>query len=99
MRSYRSLDLTEAQSLNALHLAPADLHTFWRLSPVPTRTQILGSAVARQKRFAAIRFPSDAAQVEGKVGCNFVIFRDSVEAPGFLRVLTGKLIAVQQWPS
>jgi RES domain len=92
------LDVTEPETLNALGLAPADLHTPWRLSPAPTKTQILGAAVAKQTRFAAIRYPSDAAEAEGKAGCNFVIFRDSIEAPASLRVLTGNLVAVQQWP-
>lgn len=92
------LDLTDPLTLNALGLDPADLHTPWRLSPAPTGTQMLGAAVAKQMRFAAIRYPSDAALAEREAGCNLVIFRDSIEAPASLRVLTGNLVALQQWP-
>jgi RES domain-containing protein len=92
------LDLTVAETLDRLGLVQVDLHASWRLSRNPTKTQLLGAAVAQQERFAAIRFPSDAARVAGKIGCNFVIFRDSIRAPAFLRVLTGKLIPVQEWP-
>ena len=92
------LDLTEPETLIALNLAPTDLHAPWRFSLVPTKTQSLGAAVARQKRFAAIRYPSDAARALGKAGCNFVIFQDSIERPASLRVLTGNLVSVQHWP-
>lgn len=92
------VDLTDPDILTKLELVPADLHEAWRLRSEPIKTQLLGSAVSRQKRFAAIKYPSDAAKAEQKVGSNYVIFRDSVEPPAVLRVLTGKLVTVQQWP-
>jgi RES domain-containing protein len=92
------VDLTDPDIPIKLELVPADLHEAWRLSSKPTMTQLLGLAVSRQKRFAAIKYPSDAAKAEQKVGSNYVIFRDSMEPPAVLRVLTGRLVAVQQWP-
>jgi RES domain-containing protein len=92
------LDLANPRTVAALGLVPADLHAPWRLRKTITKTQILGAAIARQKRFAGIRYPSDAARTTGKAGCNYVIFRDSLKAPASLRVLTGKLVPVQHWP-
>lgn len=92
------VDLTDPGVLARLGLVAADLHDPWRLSPEPTRTQLLGLALSRQKRFSAIKYPSDAARAVSRTGSNYAIFRDSMEPPALLRVLTGKLIAVQQWP-
>jgi RES domain-containing protein len=92
------VDLANPDILTKLELTPADLHEAWRLSLKPIKTQILGLAVSRQKRFAAIKYPSDAAKAEQKAGYNYVVFRDSIEPPAVIRILTGKLVAVQQWP-
>jgi len=92
------LDLADAQILAALGLSDSDLHASWRLSSSLTKTQLLGLAVAQQRRFSAIRYPSDAAFAEGKTGFNYVIFRDCIDPAALLRVLTGNLVAVQEWP-
>lgn len=92
------LDLADAKVVSALTLTVGDLHAPWRLRTSPTKTQLLGLAVSRQKRFAAIRYASDAAMAEGRTGSNYAIFRDGIESPAHLTVLTGKLVAVQKWP-
>ena len=78
------IDLNDAETLGLLGLLPTDLHSSWRSGPSPTRTQLLGLAVSRQKRFAAIRYPSDAAKAEKKTGANYVIYYDSIAPPAEL---------------
>ncbi len=92
------VELADNEVISALGLTVNDLHASWRLSSSPTKTQLLGLAVSKQKRFAAIRYSSEAAMAEGKTGSNYVIFRDSIEPPAQLTVLTGKLVSVQKWP-
>lgn len=92
------LDLGDPGILGELDLTEADLHTGWRTSRAPTSTQLLGKALARQKRFTAIRFPSDAAFQKGLRAFNWVAYRDSIQSPLFLKVLSGGGIPGQGWP-
>ena len=93
------VDLEHATVLAALDLRSADLHRPWRTSSLPVKTQILGLAMARQNRFAAIRFPSDAARAAGRDGFNYVIFRDSLRGTSsFIEVVTDPSLAPQRWP-
>ncbi len=92
------VDLANAKIVSTFGLNVSDLRAPWRLSPSPTKTQLLGLAVSKQRHFAAIRYTSEAALAEGKTSCNYVISRDSIETPALLRVLIGNLVKVQEWP-
>ena len=93
------VDLEDASVLAALDLRSADLHRRWRTSSLPVKTQILGLAVSRQNRFAAIRFPSDAGRAAGQDGFNYVIFRDSLRGTSSsIEVVTDPSLKAQRWP-
>jgi len=92
------LDLTESATLARLSLTQEELRSPWRLAKSSTRTQLLGEAVSRQTRFAAIRYPSVAAHARGTVGCGLVIFRNGVRAPAFVRIIGPTDIPLGQWP-
>jgi hypothetical protein len=84
--------------LGRLKIEPAELHLSWRGTSSPTACQKLGKVVAGQKRFAGIRFPSDAAREKGIQGFNFVLFKNAVVAPSKVEVRDDKGVIVQQWP-
>jgi len=59
--SVNVVDLGHSNVVSALGLNASDLWAQWRTATGPTKCQILGHAISLQQRFAAIRFPSDAA--------------------------------------
>ena len=98
VRLRRVLDLTEEKTLSALGLTGRDLHQSWRLATSPTPTQGLGTAVSRQTRIPAIRYPSAAARDAGAVGINIVVFRNSLQPPDRLDILGPRKEPLQSWP-
>jgi RES domain-containing protein len=92
------IDFNDPDVVSALGLRPSDLCARWRTAPRPTKCQILGKAISFQRRFAAIRYPSEAARVAGESGFNYVIFRASIRSPYFVKVETDPGIAIQRWP-
>jgi RES domain-containing protein len=92
------VDLADSDVLSALGLNDSDLRARWRTASSPPETQLLGHAVSLQQRFAAIRFPSDAARSAGESGFNYVVFRASLRNPHFIEVATDPGLAVQRWP-
>ena len=95
---FNALDLGDTDVVAALGLNDSDLRAPWRTAARPTKCQTLGYAVSLQQRFAAIRFPSDAARAAGKTGFNYVIFKSSIRAPYFIQVETDPGMARQRWP-
>ena len=81
------LDLAMPEVLDALGLREADLFGTWRLSPVTTRLQALGKAIAGQTRIVAVRYPSTAARSLSPPGYNLAVFVTSLKAPDRLEVL------------
>ncbi len=94
----RVLDLTDPLTLNALKLDPKELFKNWRRTKTPAVTQLLGKAVNETEHFSAIRYPSQAAAKQGKVGANFVIFRDRIRAPDSVVILGPTRKPLQKWP-
>jgi RES domain-containing protein len=92
------IDLGDADILAALGLSDSDLRAPWRTAAGPTNCQTLGYAVSLQQRFAAIRFPSDAARAARETGFNYVIFKSSIRAPYFIQVETDPGMSIQRWP-
>jgi len=92
------LDLTDPATVSALALSPQDLYAPWRRSTKPTQTQLLGEAIARQTRFAAIRYPSAAAKSIGSDGCGIAIFQNSVRSPSFVRIIGSTPTPLAEWP-
>lgn len=92
------LDLGAPGSLEALGLTDRDLWANWARADSPMPTQSLGEAISRQARITAIRYPSDAAMINGCVGANVVIYRDCVSRPDFLHILGPNKSPLQQWP-
>jgi RES domain-containing protein len=92
------IDLEDTDALSALELSNSDLRAPWRTAGGPTKCQTLGYAVSLQHRFAAIRFPSDAARAAGETGFNYVIFKSSIRDPYFIQVETDPGTSVQRWP-
>lgn len=70
----RVLDLTDATVLKTLGVDRKDLFMSWRLVASPTVTQLIGTALIETDLYAAIHYPSDAAEKAGKTGVNFAIF-------------------------
>lgn len=91
------LDLTDADTLTALGLTDDILQIPWRGAASPTPTQVLGTAVSRQRRVSAIRYRSDAARAAGERGTNIVIFRDAVSAPDFVEILGPGKDPLERW--
>lgn len=93
------VDLGDHAILASLQLTKDDLEESWEFALAPTKLQLFGDTVARQKRFGAVRFPSDAACVRGFLGYNLAIFRSAVTAPMsvIIRDETGK--EIQRWPA
>ena len=96
--SARVLDLTDVNVRATLGLHEADLFGPWRLAASPTVTQRLGFVVAGQRRFAGIRFPSDAAQERGFTGSNLVFFRSALAAPARIEIFDDAGQLLQAWP-
>ncbi len=84
--------------VKALGLDTKELFTNWRRSKKPTLTQLLGQAVNETGLFSAIRYPSKAAAAHGLAGTGFVMFRDCVRAPDWVRILGPASKALQKWP-
>lgn len=93
------VDLGNPAVLASLQLAECDLQEAWEFVPAPTKLQLLGDAVARQKRFGAVRFPSDAARIRGFLGYNLAIFRSAVSAPMSVIVRDDDGNEIQRWPA
>ena len=94
------VDLESPAILNALQLTPADLQEPWDVfPPVTTKLQLFGDAVAGQKKFGAVRFPSDAARERGFKGFNFVMFPSAIVAPMSVIIRDDANIEIQRWPA
>lgn len=93
------IDLADAAVLAAVQLTNADLQAPWEFEPAPTKLQLFGDAVARQQRFGAVRFPSDAARVRGFKGFNFVIFPSAIVAPMSVVIREDTGTEIQRWPA
>jgi hypothetical protein len=96
--SVNVVDLGDSEVISALGLSVSDLSARWRMATEPTKCQILGKAVSLQQRFAAIRFPSDAARAAGERGFNYVILKASMRDPHFIQVETDPGFPIQRWP-
>lgn len=92
------LDLGDPANLTALGLTDADLFASWMFAAAPTRTQLLGQALASQSRFAGIRFPSDAAKARGFTGYNMVFLKAAVVAPSLIIIRDDTGHEIQKWP-
>src|SRR5260221_1942747 len=90
------VDLEDSDVTSALELTASDLRARWRTASRPTKCQTLGHAVSLQQRFAAIRFPSDAARAAGESGFN--IFKASVRNSYFIQVETDPGLPIPRWP-
>lgn len=97
VRLAKVIDLGDAAFRDAFKLKPKDLAAAWPLAKKPTRTQLLG-LVASQGAVAAIRFPSDAARVQGTAGFNVVIFCDGVQPHDHVHILGPTKKPLQKWP-
>lgn len=93
------IDLGDFDVLAALQLTEADLQAPWEFEPAPTKRQRFGDAVARQQRFGAVRFPSDAARARGFRGFNFVLFPSAIVAPMSVVIRDDPGVEIQRWPS
>lgn len=94
----RVIDLTDPKTLKALKIHREELFENWRLAKLPTLTQLLGTAALNGGNFAAIRYPSAAAERLGAAGSNVVIFRDRIRRPDSVVILGGKGKILQRWP-
>lgn len=92
------VDLTQASIREKLGFTRKDFHVLWERVRRPTKSQLLGTAVSKQRKFAAIRYPSDAARAHRFPGHNVVIFRDCIRRPNFVRVLEPRKTPLQSWP-
>jgi RES domain-containing protein len=97
-RLNKVLDLANSRTCGALRLSARDLRLAWPLARTPTRTQLLGLALAQQTDISAVRFPSDAACADGFKGFNLVIFRDCIRAPDYVKILGPTKKPLDQWP-
>src|SRR5688572_18120114 len=96
--SLKVLDLSDRAIRQKLRFTEKDLRVPWERARRPTRSQLLGTAVSKQRVFAAIRYPSDAARAHGFAGHNVVIFRRCVRRPDYVRVLGPTKKPLQRWP-
>jgi RES domain-containing protein len=94
----RVLDLFFEETLEVLGVDALDLFKNWRLAASSTLTQLIGQAVNETELFSAIRYPSCAAARHNQTGVNFVIFRDRVQSPDFVRILGPTKKPLQEWP-
>lgn len=93
------VDLGAGDVLAALKLTDADLQAPWEFKPASTKLQLFGDAVARQQRFGAVRFPSDAARERGFKGFNFVIYPVAIVAPMSVVICDDGGTEIQRWPA
>lgn len=98
VKLHNVLDLTTQATLTQLKLVPQDLHADWRKAAYPTKTQLLGLAVATKTRISAILYPSDAAVSVKSSGTNVVIYRATIRRPDYVRILGPKKQPLQNWP-
>jgi RES domain-containing protein len=96
--SLNVVDLTLASVRKALGFTEESLRAPWERANCATRSQLLGTAVSKQRSFGAVRYPSDAARANGFSGHNMVIFRDCLRRPSYVRVLGAAKKPLQQWP-
>ena len=94
----RVFDLCSSPTLSALGMNARDLRAPWVGARKPTAAQSLGEAVSRQDAVTAIRFPSEAARLNGFAGTTVVIFRDCVWPPGHVHILGPTKKPLQKWP-
>lgn len=92
------VDLGDAAVLAAVQLTEADLQAPWEFQPAPTKLQLFGDAVAQQRRFGAVRFPSDAARERGFKGFNFVMFPSAIVSPMSVVIRDDTGTDIQRWP-
>lgn len=92
------VDLTQKSVRKKLGFTKKDFRVPWERVRRPTKSQLLGTAVSKQRGFAAIRYPSDAARAHRFPGTNVVVFQDSVRRPNFVRVLGPRKKPLQKWP-
>jgi RES domain-containing protein len=98
VRLHNVLDLTIDSNLSRLKLKPQDLHEDWRKAIKPTKTQLLGLAIATWTRISGIRYPSDAASAASSAGTNLVLFRATIQKPDYVKILGPKKQPLQCWP-
>jgi RES domain-containing protein len=97
VRLRRVLDITNATNLKILGIPKQQLFEDWeRKRAAPT--QLIGAAVATQKAFGAIIFPSAAAKEAGFRAKNIVIFHDCVRPPDSVEILGPTKKPLQRWP-
>ncbi len=92
------VDLTLASVRKTLDFSEENLRAPWERARCATRSQLLGTAVSKQRLFGAVRYPSDAARAHGFSGHNMVIFRDCLRRPSYVRVLGAAKKPLQRWP-
>jgi RES domain-containing protein len=92
------VDLTQKRVCENLGFNKRDFHVPWERVRRPTKSQLLGTALSKQQKFAAVRYPSDAARAHRFRGHNLVIFRDCVRRPNFVRVLGPGKKPLEKWP-
>ena len=92
------LDLGDSGCATHFELEDGDFFAPFRLVTTRTKLQQIGAAIGRQTRVVAIRFPSEARHALGEVGYNFVIYRDSLQSPNFLRILGPGGASLEDWP-
>ena len=83
----RIVDPEKPDVRKALGLLMSDLFEPWRGVPSPTQLQELGSAISRQTRISAIRYPSDACRQCWHQGVEPGEFPGAIVAPSRLRIL------------
>src|SRR5262249_55059822 len=98
VKLHNVLDLTAPSTLTKLKLVSQDLHEDWRKAAHPTKTQMLGLAIATKTRICAILYPSDATTDAGSSGTNVVIYHPNVRKPDYVRILGPKKQPLQRWP-
>ncbi len=98
VRFRRIVDLGNADTLRSLDLEEADLFGNWRMSPRPTRLQEIGDAVSRQRKIAAIHYPSVATRRLGKPGWNLAIFPSALETPDRVEILGDSEVPLEVLP-
>lgn len=81
------IDLARRDALVALGLTAEQLSESWRLRPTPTRLQLVGFAISRQRGISALRYPSIATDRSRKPGWNVAMFPESLRATDRVEIL------------
>jgi len=92
------LDLVNPANREALSLSDRELFAPWRRAKRPTATQRLGRAVSAHGAFSSIRYPSHAAQKQGRDKWNIVVFRGCLGQGESLRIQSPDGTHVEHWP-